>query len=406
MVIRDSAEYSGKKIPLEAIRGLAALVVVAWHTCLAFFPTLIGVYSKSGEQDLQGNPLFLLIHGPAAVSLFFVLSGYVLTRHYFATGNNRFLLKGAVKRWPRLMGPVLLVVLGSYFLFKFNLYDYEKAGAISGSSWLTTFGSAYDTKPPILFWDAFSQGAYFTFFRGDYSYDSSIWTMHLEFVGSFIAFGFAPILFESRKCSLLLTAGLILIVSILAHHAGLGAFPIGVGLAVLLPSGKSMPGRYAIPALCIAFYLLGFSGALKYIYEVLPAVVATRAGDIHIIASAILIAVAETYPPLGKILSGQISRFLGDLSFPVYLVHVPIICSIGSATYLVVGAYSAALVSVISSVFVSLPLITFSRAWLKKVNAATALLIQNHPDRAREDLASVDKENCSSLSAKRRPKVT
>src|ERR1039457_6744670 len=125
-----------KNIPLEAIRGVAALVVVVWHICFGFFPSSIGVFSQSAGQSWQGNPLFVFMNGPAAVARFFVLSGYVLSRRCFESGDNRILLKGAVKRWPRLMGPVLLVVLTSYLLFKLDLYRFEQAGAISGSPWL------------------------------------------------------------------------------------------------------------------------------------------------------------------------------------------------------------------------------------------------------------------------------
>jgi len=179
-----------KDIALEAIRGGAALVVVVWHVCVAFFP-----YSLNGWW--QGSPLNLFMNGQSAVQLFFVLSAYVLTRRYFESGNNCILLKGAVKRWPRLMGPVLLVVLASYVLFKFDLYQFEQAGAAAGSPWLIKFLSAYDTKPEIHLWGALLQGSFFTFFATEMFYDSPLWTMHPEFVGSFIAFGFAPILFEA-----------------------------------------------------------------------------------------------------------------------------------------------------------------------------------------------------------------
>src|SRR5215472_16570432 len=139
-----------KDIVLEAIRGGAALVVVVWHVCVGFFP-----YSLNGWW--QGSPLNLFMNGHSAVQLFFVLSGYVLTRRYFESGNNRILLRGAVKRWPRLMGPVLLVVLASYMLFKLDLYQFEQAGAVSGSGWLIGFANA-DIKMPIQLWDALRQG--------------------------------------------------------------------------------------------------------------------------------------------------------------------------------------------------------------------------------------------------------
>ena len=128
------------------------------------------------------------------------------------------------------MGPVLLVVLASYALFELDLYRFEQAGAVAGSPWLIKFLSAHDTKPVIQLWDALLQGAFFTFFRGDHYYNTPLWTMRPEYVGSLIAFGFAPILFEARKVSWQLTIGLILIGAFLARHGSLIAFQLALGL--------------------------------------------------------------------------------------------------------------------------------------------------------------------------------
>lgn len=391
-----------KKIPLEAVRGVAALVVVVWHIGSGFFPSSIG--------NWQGSPIFVFMNGPAAVALFFVLSGYVLTRRYFELGDNRILLKGAVKRWPRLMGPVLLVVLASYLLFKLDLYQFEQAGAASGSPWLIKFASAYDNKPPILLWDALRQGAFLTFFRGDSYYDSSIWTMHPEFIGSFIAFGLAPILFEGRKSSLLLTIGLISIATVLARHANLYAnlasFPIGVGLAVLLPRGMTIPRSLAYPALLTALYFLGFSGSATGIYAPFHPFLARHSSDIQIVGAAIVIAVIETFPPVRKVLSGRISQFLGDLSFPIYLVHVLVICSIGSAIYLWAGAFPAAFAAFIFSIVASLPLVAFSHWWLKHVNAATVLIIREQSVRPQSVPSASDRQSCPTVPTSIDSKIT
>lgn len=370
-----------KDIPLEAIRGVAALVVVVWHVCYGFIPSATGVDAQLAGQSWQGSPLFIFMNGPAAVALFFVLSGYVLSRRYLGSGNNRILLKGCVKRWPRLMGPVVLVVLASYVLFKLDLYRFEQAGMKSGSQWLIQFAYAFDNKPPILLWDALRQGAFLTFFRGDFYYDSALWTMHPEFIGSFIAFGFAPILFEAKKSSSFLTIGLIVVAALLAHYtnAKLLAFPIGVGLAALVPRGAIIPTRFTYPGLLMALYLLGFSGATTGIYSVFSRYIAAHSNEINVVGAAMLIVVVETCASIRNALSGPASRFLGDLSFPIYLVHVLVICSLGSVIYLWAGAFPAALAAFIMSILVSLPLIAFNNWWTDHVNSATDSVIREQP---------------------------
>src|SRR5580692_8294430 len=87
---------SSRDLPLEALRGLAALVVVVWHFFLGLDPAVLSL------PGLRGTPFFAFVHGSAAVGVFFVLSGYVLTRRYFETGQKRVLVIGALKRWFRL----------------------------------------------------------------------------------------------------------------------------------------------------------------------------------------------------------------------------------------------------------------------------------------------------------------
>jgi peptidoglycan/LPS O-acetylase OafA/YrhL len=365
-----------KNVALEAVRGVAALVVVVYHICLGFFPYYAGVFPEYARQSWQGEPFFVFVNGNAAVALFFVLSGYVLSRRFFELGDHRILLKGAVKRWPRLMGPVLLVVLASYALFKFNLYQFEQAGAASGSPWLINFAhvDAYDNKPPIQLEYALREGAFLTFFRGDSYFDSAIWTMRPELIGSFITFGLAPILFEARKSSFLLTIGLIAFATVLIRNANsnLLGFPIGVGLAALIPRGLAIPRGFGYAALLTALYLLGYSGAPTGIYALLP-FLTTHTNGTNVIGAALLIAVIETLPSIREIFSGRISQFLGALSFPIYLVHILIICSAGSAIYLRAGALPAAFVVFIGSILVSLPLMAFNNWWITRVNAATDL---------------------------------
>jgi peptidoglycan/LPS O-acetylase OafA/YrhL len=169
-----------KDIALEAIRGIAALSVLLWHCCLGFLPEYVGVVAKhDGISSWQGSPFFFLINGTAAVSLFFVLSGYILTRRYFSSGETKMLARGALKRWPRLMGPVLLTVLISYLFFKCGWYFFEQAGAMANTPFLAKFVWNAEKPFPVSFWSALLQGSFFTFFRGDSFYNSSLWTMQL-----------------------------------------------------------------------------------------------------------------------------------------------------------------------------------------------------------------------------------
>lgn len=73
-----------KDVALEGLRGLASITVLIWHIILGFYPELLGDYGGAvSGSGIRGHFWFGLVYGSAAVALFFVLSGYVLTLKFF-----------------------------------------------------------------------------------------------------------------------------------------------------------------------------------------------------------------------------------------------------------------------------------------------------------------------------------
>ncbi|PIB93986.1 acyltransferase [Caulobacter sp. FWC2] len=91
---------TASRIPgLDALRGLAALLVLAFHARGLSFPRAIGPYEVLG-------------HGYLAVDLFFVISGFVLARAYdagLAAGEGAgFMLKRLKRLYPMALLGLLL----------------------------------------------------------------------------------------------------------------------------------------------------------------------------------------------------------------------------------------------------------------------------------------------------------
>jgi peptidoglycan/LPS O-acetylase OafA/YrhL len=384
VMIRHQIDGHQKDISLEAIRGCAAVIVVLYHCCVGFLPQHTGLFPQYAALSWQGYPLFFVINGVGAVSLFFVLSGYVLTRRYFMLGDVRLLLRGAVKRWPRLMGPVLVTVLISYGLFGAGLYAFQEAGRASGSPWLVRFANVLESPFHIYLWGALTQGSFLTFFRGDisdYTYDSSLWTMHPELMGSFIVFGMAPIVLAARNVSARVTCFVIGCVALLAHLSipYLVAFPVGVALAALLPRHKVISKGSAFSMLFLALYLLGYSGRGIGAYAIFKPFDSYEKYHIYpaIAGAAILICLVETFPLLHTLFSGTISRWLGEFSFPIYLIHVLIISSLGSVVYLRYGTLPAIGSVLLATPVAAFPILIFNRRWVAAVNRITEKILKS-----------------------------
>ena len=92
---------------LDTLRGLAALSVIAFHYLQAYGP-------PPGDWIWTRTPLCIFCDGQLAVSVFFVLSGFVLSNRYFNSGNcdtlQTFKLRGyVVARCARLWIPYLAI---------------------------------------------------------------------------------------------------------------------------------------------------------------------------------------------------------------------------------------------------------------------------------------------------------
>ena len=374
---------------LETLRGLAAVSVVFWHTILGLFPDWSGIFpALPAENALNGSLLYCLINGTASVGFFFVLSGFVLSRQYFIAGDANFLLRNAVKRWPRLALPVVVVVLLSWAFFYFGLYRYEEVANFTQSPWLSRFAYAYEAPFKIDFLDAVRQGLFLTFFRGDSYYDSSLWTMWYEFVGSFIAFGMAFLLGPSS--SYLIRFYLVAISVVIIYFCATAwfmAFPIGVLVAATLPrQPKGLPLWASAAGIAGALYLAGYSRVDRGVFH--PLFVALNAPEpiyIWIAAAVILLVSVLLNSHVRQLLSTRLGVFFGWISFPLYLVHIPILCSLGCATFLwavprLPAPYPnvvAALATVIGSVLAAIPLAMLNGWLLRLLNQWTQSYIGN-----------------------------
>lgn len=378
-----------KNIRLEALRGGAAWIVVFYHFLLAFAPETLGFRTASPQATLVGSPLLALVNGKAAVAFFFVLSGYVLTLRFLATGDRDYLRHAIVKRWPRLAGTAGLVTAGSGALFALGAYRHEAAAALTESRWLSSFGLAKfpaGFEPSMA--DAALQGGVLTFFLGQTWYNTSLWTMRYELVGSYLSWAMALAAVwllrgRARPIGLALMAALAGVVSPLFTAFGVGVVLASCAAARVQAPRPPRPGpaRWLIaPAgLAVALWCFGYhepKGAYTLLAGV-PIGIETLRTSLYIAGSILLILIA-TRIDLGVLLKGRLARWLGRMSFPVYLVHPLVLFSLSSALYAdLLPPYGRELatlatlaVTVVAVAVLSVPLTWFDEAWTRAVDQA------------------------------------
>lgn len=370
-------------VPLEFLRGFAAIIVFIDHFFLLFIPQLTGVYD--GEKvlaDMQrnssvwipllfqlfspvsGSPVFSIFNGSAAVQFFFVLSAYVLTTRYFQTGKVRLLWLGAIKRWFRLMGPVLMSILISYGFMKAKLYCTDDVADIVISTFLSTQGRISphlgqigpNSQPDPNFFEAFLQGSVLTFFRGDTTYLASMWIIRYDFFGAQLAFFTAYLYSVLSTPSKDLKTSLFLIMFLLCHTVAIFVSPYSVYFlaGVFLSFFHSRYDKIVVRSdwtlfaiFCVIFYCFGFfypRNAYGWV-EVLLSIAKVETIRVYFYALGAIILIhlclkhSATYGLLSNCTVRQVNigKLLGLYSVGFYFLGLQMDFSLGS--YLFVKTY-------------------------------------------------------------------
>jgi peptidoglycan/LPS O-acetylase OafA/YrhL len=361
-----SGEQNKKLWYLESLRGIAALMVVFTHFAGSFLPAATAgpnfPQHTSFDLWLYRTPLSVMLGGNFAVCIFFVLSGFVLTRAFFATGRLEILSRSAMKRYFRLMPPVAVAVLLAYLLIKFNLMFSHQAALVSGSSdlgALWNFPAQIETALQQAFIQAFTSGTV-----GVTAYNPVLWTMQVEFWGSFLVFGMAA-LFYGRPQRWWAWAMLV-IATWQTYYLG---FVLGLVLADVAsqPNVREVLDRWrgwAWGGLLLLGLLLGGytnSGATSDTwYRFLPPLFEEQMQAIatwHTLGAMLVVMSVLNWQWVQRMLSWRPFVTLGRWSFGLYLTHFLVIASFSSYLFKSLAITQGYRTSLAITFVVSLPVI-------------------------------------------------
>lgn len=371
---------SGERLDhLDAARGIASVLVVFHHFGMAFVPVLDHSVARGG---LLYTPLYALINGSAAVVFFFMLSGYVLSVGFVTgrLGGGGDLAASVIKRLPRLALPAGASLLAGLCCVALLPAYHLQAAGLGGSQWLANFGNA--TLPAVLvpsFADALRQSL--TIFLDPEAgyYNTNLWTMFYELWGSLIVFlllapsVLAPATRARRKVPQMFTrlATLLCGAALLAVAPLLAPFAFGSLIASLRHSGHRG----------IAL------GPLARIALVLVAIIALSTKDLHLLtlgSAAIMILLLQPGFENGP-MSGRFGRWLGRISFPLYLVHTLVILTVSSALFAALTAAGidrplvlaiCAFATVAVSLVACQPFVLLERWWIPTLNRIVRQIVR------------------------------
>lgn len=301
---------------LDGLRGWASLMVVFSHLMPRLLTDLTPEYDKFYFR--------FMTDGALAIYIFFVLSGFALSVKFVETRNAEVLTRSAASRYFRLAIPIFGASLVGHVLMTTGLMAHIQAAPLLHSKdWLGTFYPFESTLPWVM---QFSFYSVLADYDGLQSYSPALWTMPIEFIGSFLVLSYCALFGKRTQApnSLPLMPFVIGISLLMLYVPIYSCFIIGYLLAELFASTRLRNSR-GVQSLAAVLFGVAVICSTWFRTDSEPLMVLQ--------ATAIVFAVSFS-PWLRRFFSSRISEFLGKLSFPLYLIHFAVICSFTSSLYL------------------------------------------------------------------------
>lgn len=253
--------------------------------------------------------LFAPFNGTLAVFIFFLVSGFSLSTRYLTTGDKQKWLATVAGRYFRLAIPIfaacIVVHLGMVL------------GAIAAPDIrLEKFRSILHFSPTVGHLLNFTAFDVFFNYSPTNTYIGPLWTMSYELLGSYLVL-ISILIFRPFPYRLVLLLAVSTMMLVTINFKMLAIFPIGAAIADAYHRGwlERIPQWIAVTLMSTSLFVL----------PILPFGIVTWG-----ILGAVPFVVGSIASPQARaFLSSPLSSKLGTISFPLYLIHGPVMLILG-----------------------------------------------------------------------------
>lgn len=292
---------------------------------MVFFGHLFGAFLLKTITGFDiPTYLFPLQDGVFAVNVFFVVSGYSLSIAYFQKNSTSPLAHMALRRYFRLAVPVLASSFLSYILLSFGLMHNQDIVGIAAKAGQFMEAQYYHFDASWNSLLRFSLYEVFFCYQPNATFNTVLWTMGTEFMGSYLVFIMLSIFGESSRRNISYAVVFFFFIHFNSHMA---AFIAGTFLADIHNPDKSPHKNRTIAYILEASFLCVFATSLllaRHWQSNIPGL---------ILAASAFVYCGERSFLLRKLFECRLAMFFGRLSFPLYLIHMLVICSLTSWLY-------------------------------------------------------------------------
>lgn len=342
---------------LNGLRGVAALLVVAYH--------IFEGYAFAG-----GGMISTINHGYLAVDFFFMLSGFVIAYAYDDRWQRDLTLSNFIKR--RLIRLHPLVIFGAVL----GVITFWIQGAVQwDGTAVDTFWIIVALLCTCLFIPAAPAMPFEVRGNGEmFPLNGPLWTLFFEYIGNLLYALFIRRLSTKALAAFVALLGLALGLFAIFDVSGYGSIGVGWSLAgpnfwggllrMLFPfsmgmllSRKFKPIKIKGAFWICALLLVGLF-MVPYIEGLDPI---SRNGVYEMFCIAVVFPLIVWLGASGQTTdkrSTQLCKFFGDISYPIYVIHYPLMYLfyawlIDQELYTLKETWAVALVVYLSSIFLA-----------------------------------------------------
>jgi peptidoglycan/LPS O-acetylase OafA/YrhL len=338
----------------DGLRGLAAFIVVLAHFrptfCLNINEQVLNVAGITGEKSriIVTNFLSLFYEGGLPVFIFWMMSAYVISLKLFQSDkvkSENYLIEASTKRYFRLAIPVVVASFFCFVLMKLNMmYNITLANALGtgyADGWLNQqyhFDAGFFHFVRTSFVEVFM--------NGNCNYNFVLWTMAPELLGSLMCFALFAIIGTNKKRYLIYVVSIVLLTfggfRDVTYFFYLTFFIGMLWCDVMNSKDEDIAFRPALRKIFNSKSLTVFLMVISFAIPIYSEAIRPLPRNLYYLfafpvkAVAIVLAVHQ-FKLMRKLMTTRVMRFMGKISFSMYLLHIPVLFSLGAYMYLNAG---------------------------------------------------------------------
>lgn len=328
----------GRQKHIDGLKGIACVMIMVGHYLgIVKFTSGMPGYSLGIVKSITNANWGMFLDESIWLRLFFVISGYLLAMSKITTIKQ--LGKKSVKRFLRLFLPVLGACVFIYILYVFVGFHNAETKAVFTNTWFQDYYYNYAFSWKDIFIEPIKivLGGGTTYFNAPY------WCIKAMFYSSIIIYLATWLMKFSKKS--IVNLGISIVVTIIAKLL-LGEIGYACCLGMISRKIVEMDfsfweNKYISNVMVIGSVFLVF-GLHSTIYELVTRVIPNIPSVLEysvqwgIFYFAILIIASNYNNYVKRLLTNKLFMWLNSISFGIYSLHWPIVCSVGALLILLI----------------------------------------------------------------------